>query len=86
MAQLHSLAWEPPHSAGATKKEKKRASNISLCHRITIKTIFVKGERFMRPEEKPQYRGAAGMNPTRNHEVVGLLPGLAQWAKDLASM
>ena len=40
----------------------------------------------MRPEEKPQYRGAAGMNPTRNHEVVGLLPGLAQWAKDLASM
>ena len=24
------------------------------------------------------------MNPTRNREVSGLIPGLAQWAKDLA--
>ena len=23
------------------------------------------------------------MNPIRNHEVVGLIPGLAQWVKDL---
>ena len=23
-------------------------------------------------------------NPTRNHEVVGFVPGLAQWVKDLA--
>ena len=21
-------------------------------------------------------------NPTRNHEVMGLIPGLAQWVKD----
>ena len=24
------------------------------------------------------------MNPTRNREVEGLIPGLAQWVKDLA--
>ena len=29
-------------------------------------------------------RGAAEMNPTRNHEVVCLIPGLSQWVKDLA--
>ena len=23
-------------------------------------------------------------NPTRNHEITGLIPGLAQWFKDLA--
>ena len=26
----------------------------------------------------------SGNNPTRNHEVAGLIPGLTQWVKDLA--
>ena len=29
-------------------------------------------------------RGAAEMNQIRNHEVVGLIPDLAHWAKDVA--
>ena len=29
-------------------------------------------------------RGTMEMNPTRNREVAGLIPGLAQWVKDLA--
>ena len=29
-------------------------------------------------------RGAVETNPTRNHEVVGSIPDLAQWVKDLA--
>ena len=27
---------------------------------------------------------SAETNPSRNHEVSGLIPGLAQWVKDLA--
>ena len=30
-------------------------------------------------------RGAVETNPPRNHEVEGLIRGLAQWVKDLAS-
>ena len=29
-------------------------------------------------------RGAVETNPPRNHEVAGLIPGLSQWARDLA--
>ena len=30
------------------------------------------------------HRGSAETNPTRNHEAVGLTPGLPPWVKDLA--
>ena len=32
---------------------------------------------------RSSHHGAAEMNPTRNHEVSGSIPGLAQWVQDL---
>ena len=33
---------------------------------------------------RSSYHGAVETNLTRNHEVVGLIPGIAQWVKDPA--
>ena len=33
-------------------------------------------------KKKSSYHGAAERNPTKNHEVVGSIPGLTQWVKD----
>ena len=38
------------------------------------------------PKLKNQRKGVpvVATNPTRNHEVLGSIPGLTQWVKDLA--
>ena len=38
---------------------------------------------FTSEEGKISRCGAAETNPTRNHEVAGSIPGLAQWVKAL---
>ena len=35
-------------------------------------------------QDRRSRRGPVKTNPTRNHEVVGSIPGLAPWVKDLA--
>ena len=39
---------------------------------------------FQNSKIQSSYHGSVETNPTRNHEVVGSIPGLDQWVKDLA--
>ena len=59
-----------------------------LKERICFKVIVEISPRQMQmmpktKQRRSSHRGAAETNPTRNHEVAGSTPGLAQWIKDL---
>ena len=40
-------------------------------------------KKYKENAKRSSRRGAAATNPTRNSEVAGSIPGLAQWLKDL---
>ena len=58
---------------------------VYYCLLLLLTTkIITANSLFYRRKTRNSRGGAAEMNPTRNYEVVGLIPGLAQWAKDPA--
>ena len=78
-APIRPLAWEPPYAAG-------EAQEIAT---VTTTTTKKKKDKRQKKKKKNQHIGVPVVvqwltNPTRNHEVSGSIPGLAQWVKDQA--
>jgi len=62
---------------------------IAILHSIIPFSIWKKDNGHRNSPFKEHHSGVPIMvqwltNPTRNHEVVDLIPGLAQWVKDPA--
>ena len=72
-------------------KAKQNTANKLFCEKIIPTNLEILGVSI--PEQRQDIRQMKSgvpvvaqrlMNPTRNREVVGLIPGLAQWVKDPA--
>ena len=69
VAPIRPLAWEPPYATGVAPEKAKRQKK----KKKRKKKLIV---------EFPLWH--SGKSPTRNHEVTGSIPGLAQCIKNMA--
>ena len=84
MAVVYALTWELPYAAGVAlkrpkKKKKKKKKKLNLSCDLVIFKRHKKITMFGGPVVEQQKT-----NLTRNHEVAGSIPGLAQWVSDPA--
>ena len=79
------------HVESRTDKEfKPKATHCILPHALWLHDLLVLSHVFLNQKNGNKNNnwsschGAVETNPTRNHEVTGSIPGLAQRVKDLA--
>ena len=71
----NSLAQELSYARGVVLKRKQKSVKIKNIQSIRID---------ISPKKICEWKFSSwSRNESRNHEVVGLIPGLAQWVKDL---
>ena len=85
VALIQPLVWELPYATGVALTIKKKKENNNKKTKITVLYVHLPYVNILY-----HYKAKLGVpvmvqwltNPTRNHEVVGSIPRLAQWVKD----
>ena len=62
---------------------KSPSSSPLLLDPVLGRTVIGLGAHLINRRRGSSCLGAAETKPTRNHEVLGSIPGLAKWVKDL---
>ena len=84
-ASIRPLAWEPPYATGVAQEiAKKDQKKKKKCKGEKRKKEKKKKRDRKRQKKEVPVMAQWLLNPTRNYEVVGSIPGLAPWIKDLA--
>ena len=86
VAPIRPLAWESPYAAeAALEKAKRQKIIIIIIKKLKKRMYFHKSllSNTKKNKDRSSHRGATETNPMRNHEVAGLISGLAQWLKEL---
>ena len=97
VAWVQSLAWELLHATGTPNNNNKNRNRPTDTENKLMVTKGENGGGQINQEDGIKHAllhikqitrrsrcGAAETNPTSNHKVVSLIPGLTQWVKDPA--
>ena len=76
------IAWQAPGPGQvmSLKIENLCAPCLLAAYGLSAKTV--NPQIISNKSLKTKSRGTVEIDPTRNHEVVGSIPGLTQWVKD----
>ena len=61
----------------------RKKKTLNSFYEFSIDNIFINVKTSQKENFRSPHCGSVETNPTSIHEDLGLIPGLAQWAKDL---